>query len=122
MKQWLENRANSRWEKDRTYRPWKDVIIYRWHPKLEVKFSIASSLYGNDNMEIYFIYDAESLLISKIGHYGNSPATLMVKDVFYNLDNEEIDISNLNYYMIEDENEDIDPEVEYQAFFPALEE
>lgn len=121
-KQWLGNRANNRWSKDRIYRPWKEIVVCRWHPKLETKFSLTASIYGNNNMEIYFVYNSESLLITKAGHYGDSPATLIIDYISYNIDNEEIDISNLNYYMIEDDEGNIDPEIDYKAFFPALEE
>jgi len=121
MIRWIDNKSE-RWATDRIYKPWKELIEPKWHPRLEEKFTLSSSIYGNNNIDIYFVYDDISLLITKVGHIGNESATVMLNDILFNLKNEEIDVSDLNFYMIEEEDGNLDPDVEYGALFPAQEE
>lgn len=104
---------------------WKDKKSddNKWNPKIDKKYDISSSLYGGTyKMEIYFLYNRKSLLVTTIGHEGDLSATVKYKDNIYTINNEEIDISDLNSYMIEEVKKELEPEEDYSVKFPPIEE
>jgi hypothetical protein len=97
----------------------KNWLKPRWQPMLEEEFHFGGSMYDRTFiMEVYFVYDQITLLIKRIGHRGNSSVTVKIENDTYDLDNEEVDISNLILYMEEDNGFlSLSPELEYHCLW-----
>jgi hypothetical protein len=96
----------------------KNWLKPKWQPQFESKYYLGASIGGMDNMEIYFTYDLITLLLTKVVHSGDFPVTMTFKDdKIYNLDNEEVNISDLLIYMEDDKNGNLfpDPEISYNC-------